>query len=130
MQKINTFKISVVLVVILTFFNCSSDDDYPLVLHPPDWIIGKWIKTNDSDTLNSITFTENNSISEFSHGGVRNFSEFIYNNDDQPTFTEEITDDLYKVTLFFPFDGDEYNFIAIRISDNEILYNDKSYIRE
>ncbi len=109
---------------------CSSDD-YPLVFSPPDWIKGKWIKADDSNTLNSITFTDRDIILDIQNGPVRSSSEFVQNNDEGGIDVfEDISDTEYITTLKYRVGGFEDIDRAVRVSEIEILYNNESYMKD
>ena len=131
MRKLNKIKIGIITIILLTSFNCTSDDDYPLLFNPPDWTIGKWMKGNDNNILKSITFTNNDVILELPSGTIRSLSKFVNTNDDGGIdVTETISDSVYINILTYNIDGNQFTNTANRISTNEILYNNESYIKE
>ena len=127
----NKIKITILVILAFTLYSCSNDDDYTFKFNPPDWIIGKWIKADESNELNSITFTNNDVILELSSGSERSLSEFAENNDDGGIdVSEEINDSIYITILTYRIGGYQDTSIAKKLSENEILYNDENYIRK
>ncbi len=127
----NKIKITLLATLAFTLYNCSNDDKYTFKFNPPDWIIGKWIKADESNELNSITYTNNDVILELSSGSERSLSEFAENNDDGGIdVSEEINDSTYTTILRYRIGGYQATSIAKKLSDNEILYNDENYIKE
>jgi hypothetical protein len=92
--------------------------------------IGTTTPVNKLD-VNGAIRTNNDIIFGFSDGTIRSSSEFVHKNDDGGIdVSEVITDSLYINTLTYRIGGYQDTDTAIRISDNEILYNDESYSRE